>query len=385
MFRSVYLRVFALYLLLAIYWLRKVNAKVVLSGNNVTGRAYPSTDYYLRPETHYHYSGVALYWEFRYDPSKEVCTFTPVDTTDNDLQDIARTASDYTHFAIALNYPRSVYTECVDKNQMDEATRTFFEQLAKIGFPTVKLFLLLGHPGKIAYIVDDYIIHNDPNAFRKYIRSVPVTVAAVKPDKKIDLPETKVGNYTRFFYRVEQEDNGWNRIMLSPEKILYKWICYALLLLVLVYSVARTTRLITLRLLQFNLFTSAYIVAVIYAIFLLLHYIAPYNYAILDNATFIYSFLSRLPFDMVLWHWSIVGRNLFSRRSVLLFRLIITIDLLSNFFRFGFMIANISQPEDLDNRLQLYQDLITITSVAIPAISTAIFGGFSRIFSYALF
>jgi hypothetical protein len=43
------------------------------------------------------------------------------------------------------------------------------------------------------------------------------------------------------------------------------------------------------------------------------------------------------------------------------------------------MIANINQPENVSKELQLYQDLVRVTSVAIPSISTTIFGGFSKI------
>ncbi|RKP27847.1 hypothetical protein SYNPS1DRAFT_20741 [Syncephalis pseudoplumigaleata] len=368
----------------ALYALYLVDASVVFTSDNGTHVALPSTDYYLHPEAYYNYTGIALYWRFGYDRLRDECVFAPVNTTDPQLHTIAGRASGYAHFAIVLNYPPSVYVDCKSKEQMDRATTAFLDQLATAGFPPVDLFLLVGHAGRIVFIVDDYILHSDHNPFRNYIRSAAVKIAIVKKDKAgTKAPSTKLGAYTIYHYHAVQEANQWNQLLLSPENIIPKWFCFTLVLQILVYALARVARLVSLRMLSFDLLVLSFIVTIIYAIFLLLHYLAPYNYNALDKATFIYSFLSRVPFDLILWHWSVVGRNLFSRRAVLFFRAIIIVDFLSNVFRLVFMVMNLDQPEEANNGLKLYGRLINIASAAIPAMNTAIFGGLKIIYDMA--
>lgn len=73
-----------------------------------------STDYFLRPEPYYRYSGIALHWEFLYDEYEGTCKSAPVYTTDRDIQTLAENIPCSLDFAIAIDTNASLIG-CRDK------------------------------------------------------------------------------------------------------------------------------------------------------------------------------------------------------------------------------------------------------------------------------
>ncbi|KAI8055239.1 hypothetical protein BDF22DRAFT_676113 [Syncephalis plumigaleata] len=84
---------------------------------------------------------------------------------------------------------------------------------------------------------------------------------------------------------------------------------------------------------HYNLMFASYIISVVYCICFLIHLANYFTFNKFVND--IYNLLSKLPFDLILIHWSIVGRNLFSKKMLILFRVFIGLDITVHTIAFG--------------------------------------------------
>ncbi|RKP26133.1 hypothetical protein SYNPS1DRAFT_28163 [Syncephalis pseudoplumigaleata] len=243
---------------------------------------YPSMDYILRPERPYFYNGIALHWKFGYDRLEDECVFAPVNTTDPRLRAIASHASRHADFAVMFDCPESLSLKCKDQSRIRESMAVFFRQLLLTGFPPVKLFILVGDAGRLAFVGDDYIIYRSPSAFQAYIHSVPVTVTVVQTNDTADPHIDGIRNATHYHYAamhgkwrrtgrcappsLPTEVNETNEARTSYRVWTYKWICFTIISAALLYAWARFIRMAALAPVSIDICMATFLITSIYAI-----------------------------------------------------------------------------------------------------------------------
>ncbi|KAI9593318.1 hypothetical protein BDF19DRAFT_166235 [Syncephalis fuscata] len=140
-------------------------------------------------------------------------------------------------------------------------------------------------------------------------------------------------DYAAFRYTAEQEPNPWNEIFFSHTYIAYKWTYFAIVLGVLLYACTRTIMLARFKLLKRNLLLIAFVISIIYCIFFLIHLTALHNAYVAPILFNVYTLLSGIPFDIILLHWSIIGKKLFSKKAMIPVWIITFIDTTVNILR----------------------------------------------------
>ncbi|KAI9598589.1 hypothetical protein BDF19DRAFT_182526 [Syncephalis fuscata] len=149
--------------------------------------------------------------------------------------------------------------------------------------------------------------------------------------------------------------------------------------LALLYACARVIMLAKLKMLHLNLLLASFVVTIVYCIFFLMHLTMLYQPSKSTGLYGIYTILSGVPFDLILWYWSIVGRNLFSKRSIILLRSIIIIDIASNIARTILTAMDSDISSDgfrilFENQMDVY-----VIIFALSWLNTIVFGGFGKL------
>ncbi|KAI8050967.1 hypothetical protein BDF22DRAFT_694207 [Syncephalis plumigaleata] len=383
------------FLIILVAWLLQhsqvTDAKLSFKGTFARAVNYTTTDFFLRPQPSANYTGIAMVWEYKYFDDTGRCAFPSLNTSTQETRDLIHQANRYPDFAIILHYPKDAYYYCGIGDDVGEKTNRLFQQLIEAGFPPVNLIILVNRSGEYAVLIDDYMMYNSPSSFEKFIRTTPINVIVVKVRNK-PWPDPFIASGNRYYrYYAEPEKNDWNETFLSSGSLSYKCFCFILILLVIMYVWGRIIMLVLLKQLKFNLLLVSFLVTTLYCIcksILEIHFIGSFSFPVLEEISFIYTFLSRLPFDLILWHWSIIGKNLFSRKSIIFFRGIVVADVISNIVRITYAVFFCVRPLVISGdiyRISMISNIDLLCVLVIPFIIILIFGGFIIWFSISAY
>ncbi|KAI9595329.1 hypothetical protein BDF19DRAFT_441530 [Syncephalis fuscata] len=355
-----------LVLLFFIYILTQINnvrAKIFLSNGTATSIAFPSTDVFLHPESYYHYEGIAFVWHFA-DALKPnmTCAFPPINASDPLIRNMANDAYQHTDFAIIIDYSLSKFVGCTTKEQIQLDSAAITRK-----FPPIKLFIIVSNTSPAFFLDYDHITGVVDDTLKRNIKP------GIKMISVIDTPDLsfmkQISSFKRFYYAVEQEPNSWDILFASNSYIAYKWIYFTMVLVALLYTCARVIKLARLNMLKQNLFW-------LHLLLLFLVHLAALEKAYIASAFLnLYIILAKLPFDIIVWHWSIIGKRLFSKTSIIFVRLIAIIDIIVNIFQIISLIVTINHNKDYDTITPYTTPFIRFMRLVLPWVAIAIFCG----------
>ncbi|KAI9595330.1 hypothetical protein BDF19DRAFT_465490, partial [Syncephalis fuscata] len=163
----------------------------------------------------------------------------------------------YYHYEVVANYISSSYALCLTKEQVSKAIDNLTWQLARAGFPPVRLFILVSDIQPDFFLYYDHIVCLASARLDEFVGSGSMkTVAMEIPGFPRFMVNTN--GYTSFHYTAEQEPSPWNEIFFSQTYIAYKWIYFTLVLVALLYTCVRIIMLARLKLLKRNLLLAAF-------------------------------------------------------------------------------------------------------------------------------
>ncbi|KAI8055227.1 hypothetical protein BDF22DRAFT_676038 [Syncephalis plumigaleata] len=375
MYSSNWYRLIILLVTIILPWLDVVLAKVTFSGSDEDVN-YPSADFFPLSSSD-HYSGVALKWNYEHDHHHDgpSCFFPSVNASDPYIMRFAYALSKHRNIALLISYQMSMAASCKGKEQVNRSMDILFEQLEEAGLPSVSALILSPGHGEHSMLRDDYIRYNYVDPFSESIQKHELAVSVIKTD---DIPH-KYGNvasdYITYEIAIEHEPNHINGPYLPARMIAYKWILFAITFLMLSYTWARIVNLIRMQELRWNALSASFFVTSIGCILLLVYLISLCGPNTTRILVYIYSFLSRISFNLVLWHWSTIGKNLFTKNPIILFRIIviiwITIHVILMLFVFD---QSTSTPYEF-YLLHSYNSVISIIALLMTWKHIIIFGG----------
>ncbi|KAI8050460.1 hypothetical protein BDF22DRAFT_695079 [Syncephalis plumigaleata] len=219
------------------------------------------------------------------------------------------------------------FAGCTTGKLITQVILNYVDKLASLGYPPAKVLIIPNLHGSViwdaeivrywkSYYIDDIndlasmtIITTDVDPFHT-VKPIPIDDA--------------------FVFIAEHDSGTLNKVFMLSGLRHYKWLCFALLSIALLYACARIVMLIRLRKLRYNLllFTLLLLSHTVYVSIILLHLSCPF--LMRANGSMAYSFLSKILFDLVLIHWSIIGGKLFSKPAIIIFRSLIGLDIVEH-------------------------------------------------------
>ncbi|KAI9595362.1 hypothetical protein BDF19DRAFT_441630, partial [Syncephalis fuscata] len=344
--------------------------------NNTGNKTYDLHDNYPDRESYYQYEGIGLVWSFKSVEWDGPCAFPPVDAFDKELQDIAKKAYAYSEFALVLDYSKDLPVECSKGDNMIKAVNSLISQLSRAAFPTIKLIIIAGSQEPIFMIYYDNIELFNLEPYHKTAKTESIKTAKIgKYDSLVnDLPNT--GSYKSFHYIAEQELNPWDAELSSAKYITHELIYFVLLLLAFLYACFRVFMLVTLKMLKYNLLLLSFGISVIYCISFMSHLIALRNTYDLPISLKLYIFIAGIPFDIIFWHWSTISKNLFSKRTIILFRIFIVIDIIPSIIRIFLEIVTVIKHGTERTLLYSLKEMHKLITIPVAFINCVVFCGF---------
>ncbi|RKP06885.1 hypothetical protein THASP1DRAFT_24867 [Thamnocephalis sphaerospora] len=310
-------------------------------------------DYYNHRTPYYDLAGTIVTWGL--DENSTTCEYPPVN--DGILRYFKTTRENMTvnqDSAIMVFWSAAMKANCGTVAQVGLAAEKFSrEVLEKAGYPPLSLLVLASHPAgrlpmwgprmRALRSVDPSVPDGPPN--------VPALFLDGEDTKAIypHVIERMLKRNVMFQFAATQEPGIWNDIYLSDGFMAFVWILTILLGVATLYAIARVVRMMMLKQLLRDLRLAIVVLAaicnickysggdalyqthlVIAGFFLTTSTLAGRSLSI------IYQLLSVIIFDMLLWHWSVRGRNVFSRPLVITFRIVIVCHVLLHVCNLGF-------------------------------------------------
>ncbi|KAI8048381.1 hypothetical protein BDF22DRAFT_703078 [Syncephalis plumigaleata] len=257
------------------------------------------------------------------------------------------------------------------------------EELVKVGFPRVNLLLLLIEQNDESEMVRSDLTKIKKRLLDKLNKRTSIKVSIVNAYNTVLHDEfDHINNYVVHFV-AEQEAGPWNGVFLSTAYRAYKWTLFSLILITLVYTFVRLVMLIAMKVFKFDFLVLSYLATIVYSV-CFLTYLCDWH-SIFPFAWYhhIYSLLSSIPLDLILWHWTIIGKGLVAHRAVMFFRGIILMDLIPNLVTC--MVHGLSHIFKFSNILEkstLYGNFVIILLLSMTVIDFIIFGGFTIWFGW---
>ncbi|KAI8050907.1 hypothetical protein BDF22DRAFT_693976 [Syncephalis plumigaleata] len=305
-----------------------------------------------------------LLWGIQNAEAREPCDFFPVNSTDPELQKIGKLAQNSSDLALIFHYIPGYDCKWDTGKDIAQSVDKLEMGLRLAGFPGINLYILTSDLYDRALLGDDYLIYNSLSPLQNHMRTTLSDVAVLDLKSIYTNPSLLQSN--------RDNDPTWN---------VYKGLFLALTALVLLYAWIRVIVLWYYKELEFNMLMWSFLVSTAFSICSIIDSFWGYNSPILlDGVAFVCSFLSKLPFDLILWHWSIVGSNLFSKRSIIIFRVFVIIDLLANIARTIYMIVIITKFLEIkfdESKIKRGIDSASPYMITILALDTAMFAGFT--------
>ncbi|KAI9591267.1 hypothetical protein BDF19DRAFT_499454 [Syncephalis fuscata] len=360
-----------------------VCAKLIFYNNTSQSVPYNLTGIYLYPRSYQqHYEGVALLWNLsEHTESTTSCFLPSVNAFDPEIRNIADNAYKYRDFAIIINYKYFIKDYCNNKEQISQAIDELIRQLSWAGFPPIKLLILSKYWAPNFYSGYDYVMEFHEDIINGVTGLDSITISTTRIYVALE-DMTKPNAYTVLRYTAQLEPEEWNAVLFSKTYIAYKWIYFTLVLIALLCTCARIIGLAIFKLLKWNLLLVAFAISIVYCIFFLIHLAVLQKAYQPSTVLYVYVFLAGIPFDIIILHWSIIGKRLFSVMMMIPFWLIIIIDAIVTILR-AFSIIHVINL-GIKSIYFLPDEDSTIESMRriLSWIATAVFGGFLLWFGF---
>ncbi|KAI9598600.1 hypothetical protein BDF19DRAFT_462699 [Syncephalis fuscata] len=355
---------------------KTVSAKITFTSGPRT-ETYPLNDHFLHPQPYYRYEGLAFKIHLTYNNVTDTCKFSPINESNPVVKFTSKMSAKHPEFALLALQNLPPYTNCEKNKLVTESLDHLMQQLVRNGFPPVKLLILERNYSPNFGFNDNFIMgQNEQQYYDILTKYNPVNIAILSSPQPLSFID-RFSIFPYFHYIAEQEPNPWYAILTSKWHIAYKIMYSVIIALALLYACARVIMLAKLKMLHLNLLLASFVVTIVYCIFFLMHLTMLYQPSKSTGLYGIYTILSGVPFDLILWYWSIVGRNLFSKRSIILLRSIIIIDIASNIARTILTAMDSDISSDgfrilFENQMDVY-----VIIFALSWLNTIVFGGFA--------
>ncbi|KAI9591760.1 hypothetical protein BDF19DRAFT_453758 [Syncephalis fuscata] len=358
-------------------------ATISITNTKDKKEVYTTADYFLSTQSDYHYNGVGITWGFQSSSVENSCTVQSVNITDNYIRSMATIASVHPDFAIMMKMKDFHQAGCKAKNQVNNAIADLSQQMIDAGFPEIRLLILVNDYTSLPLWGFGYILLNRLDLYDGLLElsSMRTTVVNINNTLLDDTWNYSSGN---FYYFASHSPSSWNSVFLSSGFLVYKWVCFSVLLAVLLYICARTGMLAKLKMLRRDLLLVSFVITVVYCISLLIHFAIRIELFKHYSAT--YSFLARIPVNIILWHWSSVGKQLFPRKAVIAFRMLILFDAAMGTALYLYIISiPYSNPYKLNISLFGFHEIFIWIESFMPVVTILVFYGFTIWFSLSAY
>ncbi|RKP08165.1 hypothetical protein THASP1DRAFT_30027 [Thamnocephalis sphaerospora] len=361
------------WLTLLLMWLScapQADARLIATWNGTT-LDVPTSDYFRHRTPYYERGGAAMLWPWKVNSTE--CTMLPVNASIPAIQLGAIDAPRYQDFAFVIYWSTARLAGCKTLAQIGRAAQNTGRDLQRIGYPPLNLIIMnafsndttpLWGPNSIMYRSATSTVPDGPPA-----------VDMMLLDQKESLRFYQQFRAVPFLmhFRAIQEPGAWNEVFLSTGYIVYIWMVFALVLAAFLYALARFVRLLILRKTPHGLRLCVMLMAFIYCIFLLAYMIVTnlsFVGRILENITVIFSVYT---LELLLWHWAMRSKNVFSRITIIAFLSCVAVHMMMTLVMtvVNCYMAFKWQYEELDDGLYA---LIRYVLPGVPIIGLAIFG-----------
>ncbi|KAI9598085.1 hypothetical protein BDF19DRAFT_433412 [Syncephalis fuscata] len=353
------------------------DAKILLTSSNGTTLNLHTYDYFLYREPFYRYKGIGAVWGVLPNSDGDGCTFQPLNSTSSNAKNLTAKLTAPASLAIVVEMYSLYSSGCQTRAKAQTALDALSRQLEQNGLPSVKLLVLINVPDIYQPKWESNFIGQNSVGLSGAASGSSFTAITLMPvDETISFATIVRKRYEFFYLTAEEEQGPWNAAFLSPGLTACKWIYFTIVLLVFTYAIVRSIALVKLKKLPKDLLLVAFIASIAYVFVLFVHIIVPPTAFSLNMIGIICNFLSNVPFDLILIHWSIHGKTYFSRFAVICFRVVISLNMALIVMAFVFQVYIYSDDDWILKDVKKYVALNSITN-AIPLINAIIFGGFT--------
>ncbi|RKP27357.1 hypothetical protein SYNPS1DRAFT_26988 [Syncephalis pseudoplumigaleata] len=375
MLAGILLRTYLFVLLATCGLLRGARAKIVIydEGWNASTAIVSATyDHYRVDMPYYDWKGYLLYLPF--DRTAANCTFLRPKNNSTRVREYAANASSYEQFAFMINWALATTHKCGTVERVMQMAMTESEAWQTYNFPPVDLLVFYTNKqdGRAEYWGSTFDGWGKPSE-RRSIQGVASTF--MSREGALEFGERYGSGVSPFQLRFHatQERGPWNDAIFSPGTVAKEWIFFVLSAICLIYALIRFAWLVHLGGVRRDLRLAIMIIALISTtLFCISRFIGEEARNVVKLVT---QFLAILAFELLLWHWSIRGKTIFPRKSVVGFRILIVIHLLLELVVFLFNILRIGFA--IDGVLQNHRKAFTAVVSPIATFSgVLIFGGF---------
>ncbi|KAI8054550.1 hypothetical protein BDF22DRAFT_733007 [Syncephalis plumigaleata] len=377
--KQIYLS-FAAYTLLAV-GSYVANAKLTILKDDGTTATYPTSDYFLYNQPYYHVYGLGLHWAWLEDEGD--CSLMTSDLfkyIDDNIVEELRMIGNTT---ITMTLDDAYNAGCTTIAEIGMAVDKLAEEFVKTNKPPITQIILLAPSGvPIDYEMwgPDELCYwsTGPSGISEGPPSINIALLSPSATEAYNIDTSNPFAY----YELEQEPGVWNELYLSAGYIAYKWTLCALIICALLYTFARLFRLIQLKVKLHRLRLAAFAMASIAAILFLLQMFFPENTykGVMVRMNLVISGI--LALDMILLYWSSYGETLFSKISLIGFRIAIAINALIGIIIYVAGNLAVNNVFEFHDRFAYAVDIMKLVA---SIVNFVIFGGFVIWFSYSMY
>ncbi|RKP08066.1 hypothetical protein THASP1DRAFT_30131 [Thamnocephalis sphaerospora] len=319
---------------------RLVHARFTATWAPGNSTSYPSMDYYNHRTPYYSLAGTIVTWSL--DGNSTACEYPPVnDAIRRYFKNTRESMAQKQDSAMMIFWSDAMNANCNTIAQAALAAERFSKDvLEKAGYPPLGLLVFAAHAaGKLPLwgpkmlplrSVDPSVPDGPPN--------VPALFLDGKETSAI-YPYIVEKNQERniiLSFAATQESGPWNDIYLSDGFLALIWVLTTVLVIATLYAIARVLRLNSLGQLSNDIRLPIVVLSVVCSMASIANFFLTSSTLVGRCFSIIANLLSVLVFDMLLWHWSVRGRNVFSRPLVIAFRMTIICHVLLYFCHLGF-------------------------------------------------
>ncbi|KAI8055352.1 hypothetical protein BDF22DRAFT_676707 [Syncephalis plumigaleata] len=354
-----------------------INARLTITANNnnltVNLQSY---DFFLYREPYYKLRGIGLEWGIQPISDGGICRFQPLNNSDTAFVKAMQTASPNINLAVVVEMYTFFGRGCTSRAKAQKALNKLSGQLVEAGYAPVSLLVITNVPDLYTPRWDANFIGQSffgLGSTSSYVYT-PITLLPFEDTSFLRNALKKKG--TVFTYTAEEDQGPWNEMFLGTGFVVVKWVYFAIVLAAFTYSLTRSIALYILNRHPRDIRLIAFACSLLYVIVLLAHIVTPSTATAVNIVGSLCNFLSSIPFDIILIHWSIHGKSYFSRIAVILFRVVVAINLVLLTLGLIFQMFLYNDNEAILNYTYKYVTIKNISD-AIPLTNAVIFAGFT--------
>ncbi|KAI9594493.1 hypothetical protein BDF19DRAFT_445034 [Syncephalis fuscata] len=260
--------------------------------------------------------GIAMAWKFQNASNGNDCTMRSINASDPIIRKAVIDTKSRADFAIIVEQGDFWDANCNTKAKVNEAMVNLAQQLAQVGFPPIKLFILLESKRYSHIPIHSSFAYYFNQIFEDIFNSKSMLTMMLKGKDTTLANDIESRSYFIVRYAAKEDSSLWNIIVLSSYFMAYKWVYLALILVALFYASARIVKMALLKILRYDLFLLAFGFTAAYCISLLFH--LKIDDALVPSDRYIptHGLLSAISFGLILWHWATTSKNVFSLKAV---------------------------------------------------------------------